>query len=224
MRTAGALIAENNEKREALTKENLKMYEDLMLYVRTDLRVDEQAGEEVLMDLLDHLLEAQEHGRKAEEVFSNEPQKFADEIIEQLPSEKKRNVALFVSSQLAGMAGWFTLTYGVLQLIMGAFMDNPPEITLGTIAFILLVAALCTVAGVSVLFKIIRSASFQPKEKARSQYWKAGLLGAGLFAVILGASFLIPEWGPVVNLPWWGFILTAFVLFVLSKVLGNWAN
>lgn len=224
MRATDTLIAQNNEKRAGLTKDNMKMYEDLLLYVRTDLRVDEQAGEEVLMDILDHLLDAQENGRTAEHVLGNHPQEFADELIEQLPSEKKRNVTLFVLSQLAGLLGWFAVTYGVLQLIIGFFTEQPMEISLGSIAMILLTSVVCTIVGVVTLFKIMRSSLFKTKKKARIQYWKAGLLGAALFSAILVVVLYIPQFGPVVSLPWWMFVTTALVLFVIAKLLGKRAK
>ncbi|UTI85476.1 hypothetical protein NIT60_01840 [Mammaliicoccus sciuri] len=37
---------------------DLEVYEDFLLYVRTDLRVNEHESEVILMDVLDHLLEA----------------------------------------------------------------------------------------------------------------------------------------------------------------------
>lgn len=224
MRATDTLIAQNNEKRAGLTKDNMKMYEDLLLYVRTDLRVDEQVGEEVLMDILDHLLDAQENGRTAEQVFGNRPQEFADELIEQLPSEKKRNVTLFALSQLAGLIGWFAVTYGVLQLIIGFFTEQTTEISLGSISLILLTSIVCTIVGVTALFKIMRSSLFKPKKKARSQYWKAGLLGAALFAAILVVALYIPQFGPVISLPWWAFVVVALVLFVIAKLLGKRAK
>lgn len=224
MRATDTLIAQNNEKRAGLTKDNMKMYEDLLLYVRTDLRVDEQVGEEVLMDILDHLLDAQENGRTAEQVFGNRPQEFADELIEQLPSEKKRNVTLFALSQLAGLIGWFAVTYGVLQLIIGFFTEQTTEISLGSISLILLTSIVCTIVGVTALFKIMRSSLFKPKKKARSQYWKAGLLGAALFVAILVVALYIPQFGPVISLPWWAFVVVALVLFVIAKLLGKRAK
>ena len=53
----------NFEKRKELTKENLKYYEDMLLYIRLSYDKSEQETEEILSELLDHLLEAQKEGR-----------------------------------------------------------------------------------------------------------------------------------------------------------------
>src|SRR5690606_34397904 len=121
MRMTDELIEQNNNKREDLNEENLAVYEDFLVYVRTDLRIDEHASEEVLMDLLDHLLEGQQYGKSAAEVFGSNPKAYADELIENLPREKKRSSALFAISQAAGLAGWFSLTYGVINLLISLF-------------------------------------------------------------------------------------------------------
>lgn len=86
------LIKQNNEKRENLNEENKNYYTDLMLYIRTKLTLSEKQAEEVLMEMLDHLLEAQEEGKTASQVFGENPQAFADELIEQLPVEEKRDM------------------------------------------------------------------------------------------------------------------------------------
>lgn len=59
MRDTKRLIEENNQKRKLLSDGNLELYEDFLIYIRTDLRVAEHEGEELLMELLDHMLEAQ---------------------------------------------------------------------------------------------------------------------------------------------------------------------
>ena len=83
------LVRENNQKQKLLTKENEKLYSDFLLYIRTNFNVSEQEGEEILMDILDHLLAAQEEGRTAEDLFGDDPKAYADELIELLPSPKK---------------------------------------------------------------------------------------------------------------------------------------
>ncbi|WP_347862474.1 hypothetical protein U0355_04750 [Salimicrobium sp. PL1-032A] len=53
------MIKSNNEKRKELTEENREYYEDMLLYIRLSYSKSEQDMEEVLAELLDHLLEAQ---------------------------------------------------------------------------------------------------------------------------------------------------------------------
>lgn len=76
---AEELIQINNEKRKELTKENKEYYEDMLVYVRLSYDKSEQETEEILTELLDHLVEAQEEGTTAKDVFGQEPKKYADE-------------------------------------------------------------------------------------------------------------------------------------------------
>lgn len=67
------LIKLNNKKREKLNEENLKYYEDMLVYLRLSFLKSEQETEELLNELLDHLLEAQEEGKDFTEVFGDDP-------------------------------------------------------------------------------------------------------------------------------------------------------
>ena len=218
------LIEQNNSKREELSKENLAVYEDFLLYVRTDLRADEQASEEILMDLLDHLLEGQQYGKTAAEIFSNNPKEYADELIENLPREKKRNAALFILSQVLGLAGWFSLSYGVINLLLSLFQPVETDASLGNLLSILLVITGIGFVGVILFFKIIRSTLFQPKKKPSSGYWKAGLAGAVAFAAILLAVMWIPEFGPTISIEWWMFAIGGLLFLAAAKFTAHFTR
>ncbi|OEF97171.1 DUF1129 family protein [Desulfuribacillus alkaliarsenatis] len=56
---------------------NLKYYEDMLIYIRFSYNKSDQEVEEVLSELLDHLLDAQAEGKTAYEVFGDEPKKYA---------------------------------------------------------------------------------------------------------------------------------------------------
>src|SRR3954468_8826231 len=94
---AKKLIEENNGKREMLTKENEAYYGDMLLYIRLQMLLSEQQSEEILMELLDHILEGQEEGKSAKEIFGEDPKGYANEIIQQLPRERKRTMIPFIS-------------------------------------------------------------------------------------------------------------------------------
>lgn len=170
MRAAATLIEENNEKREMLNDENLALYEEFLLYIRTDLRVDEQAGEEVLLDLLDHLLELQEEGKLGKELFGDRPQDYADELIDALPREKKRNATVFIFSQLLSLAGWFSIAYGVIYILMSFFTEVDTAISLGNILILLASVAFVAFFAVWMIFKMVRSTLFRPKKSRTMEY------------------------------------------------------
>ncbi|ALS77275.1 hypothetical protein AUO94_00835 [Planococcus kocurii] len=219
MRSVKVLIKDNNEKRELLSEENLAFYEEFLFYIRTDLRVDEQSGEEVLMDLLDHLLESQDEGKTGKDLFGDRPQAYADELIDALPKEKKRNVAVFVLSQMLGIAGFFSITLGIIYIALSFFLEVDTTLSLGNILTILVTVAILSLIAVSFIFKLIRSSLFRPKRSRIIEYLKAGLFGATLFAVILLLVWLVPEFGPEISLQWWMYVLFGFVLLAGDKVM-----
>ena len=218
MRETKELVKENNEKRELLTKENEKIYSDFMLYIRTNFKVSEQEGEEILMDILDHLLAAQEEGRTAEDLFGDDPKAYADELIELLPSPKKRNVALFAISQVFSLAAWFPLSTGVITGILSFFTDFEYSFHLASAALIVVMMLLLFIAGIKFIFSLIRSSLFLKKPN-KNAYWKAGLFGAGAMALQMLFLWLLPELGPEITLQWYLFLGLGILLMGAGKLI-----
>ena len=98
--TTKQLIADNNSKREQLNEDNQKYYEQLIVYIRSQFLVNERQTEEVLTEMLDHLLLAQHKGQSAKDVFGRTPKEFADEVLDALPKDRKRSQWLFVLEML----------------------------------------------------------------------------------------------------------------------------
>ncbi|WP_192987702.1 DUF1129 domain-containing protein [Carnobacterium mobile] len=93
------LIKTNTTLQESLTKENEKYYGNLLIYVRgMALFRDEKKSEELLLEVLQDVLDAQDQGVSAEEYFGENPKKTADEIIKQLPINLFDTVKIFLTS------------------------------------------------------------------------------------------------------------------------------
>ncbi|ANU27922.1 DUF1129 family protein [Planococcus versutus] len=221
MRGTTKLIKENNDKRKLLTSENEKLYEDLLLYIRTDLRVDERAAEELLMDLLDHLIEAQRNGKDATDLFGDSPEAYADELIANMPKENKRNVILQATSFTLGLAGWFTLTYGVLNGIISVFTSIDNDFALGSISIIFLAIVLVGVIGLFIIFRLIRTSVFKPEIQEWKIYVVSGLYGMIAFAFILGVGYFFDGIGPIIQIQWWVLFLIGLALVGLTKGLSR---
>ncbi|MCM3620077.1 DUF1129 domain-containing protein [Sutcliffiella horikoshii] len=224
MRDTKRLIEENNQKRKLLSDGNLELYEDFLIYIRTDLRVAEHEGEELLMELLDHMLEAQHEGRPAKDLFGEDPKAYADEIIEGLPSEKKRDAIPFIATTLFNLVGWGAINVGIVYLVLSQFVDVKDSISLSSLVTIFLPVLLTTAIGVKVIFALIRSTLFQEKKSHKKAYWKAGLFGGGSFAVILLIAWLIPDFGPTVQIVWWIAIIAGLVLVLSGKFIKRQFN
>ncbi len=213
------LIKQNNEKRENLNEENNKYYTNLMLYIRTKLTLSEKQAEEVLMEMLDHLLEAQEEGKTARQVFGENPQAFADELIEQLPKEEKRDMVKFVGQLAFSLLGWFLVARGLVPLLFSDFVYVsttvyiiPTLINFGLLAGIVFLS-------VKVIFGLIHQSLFKEKSTDKMNMIKVGLFGAGSFAVILGANYFIRGFGPSFEFPWSASIGAGTVFLLISWLL-----
>src|SRR5699024_11885007 len=156
MMDAKELVTLNNEKRELLNAENEAYYDNVLIYIRMQVGISEQQTEELVMELLDHLLEAQEAGKSAEEVFGDDPKAYCNEMIAQLPKEKgkkKINYVLFLITQLIG---FMAIGAGAVKFIAGFFTDATITIHLGSPVFVLIIDISLVLISVVLLFYFIR--------------------------------------------------------------------
>jgi len=211
---AKQLIEDNNRKRELLTTENEEYYGDLLLYIRLKLTLSEQQSEEVLMELLDHLLDAQEAGKTAREIFGDDPKGFADAIIEHLPKEEKRKVIPFIGGIIADIIGWILVIRGGLLFILSQFTEVEVKSTVHPISTIgiALVLASFVLFTIFYIFKIIDRSLFTEKPNAKKDSIKAGLVGALGMAVVLLVVKFLPEIGPAFVFPWWVSLIVGGIL------------
>jgi len=206
---AKELIQINNEKRKQLKKENLKYYEDMLVYIRLSYDASELEMEETLSELLDHLLEAQKEGRSAKEVFGEEPKQYADEIIGALPRMvTKERLKFFTMAILYFFAS--VSIFSALFTVVGYFINLnslTQEIMVGSLA-------IRTVLSVPIAFLLLygviqylRWSCFKNINKVVEflMFWLFGIMAVGIF---MGLIFITPDIGPVVDVP---FYVTAFV-------------
>ena len=146
--TIKQLIRENNNKRKQLTKENETYYEQILVYIRSSFFKEERATEELLYEMLDHILLAQKDGKSAQDVFGKEPKQLADELIEMLPREKPEKIMAFAAETLMKLVGIYFTVIGIPAifsdeentLYVGSFLLTIVVLILGMI--VILVVAL----------------------------------------------------------------------------------
>lgn len=216
---ASELIAQNNEKRELLTEENEKYYSNLLLYIRTKLSLSEQQSEEVLMEMLDHLLEGQQEGKTAKDIFGDDPKSYADEIISHLPEEEKRNSFKFVSLIAVNLVGWFLVIRSIALLIIGQMQEVDSSVFIIPSIIILLLIALMIRIGVKVIFSLIHKSLFNEKSNDKKLMVKAGLYGAGGFLIVMVASYFMKDFGPSFEFPWIASLGVGAVLLLISWIM-----
>ncbi len=124
--TEKEMTAINNERRKQLTKENKTYYEDMLVYLRTS-HIPTKKTEELLLEMLDHLLAAQKEGKTAEDVFGSDPKAFCEEIVENLgrrPFSLRRYMFVF-STALYVVFFIHAVTDGLAAKLLNIFFKVP---------------------------------------------------------------------------------------------------
>lgn len=212
------LIELNNKKREQLTEENEKYYERILIHIRTHLSVSEHHGEELLIEILDHLLEAQENGKRAEDVFGDNPAAYCDELIRQLPKEKKRNIASLIWFLLLRLVGMFALVTGVLQTVISFFIDFDPTIFLGTTLVSLLISIGCIFLAIWFILFSVRQSVHKKYGKVKHFLMTTILVGGSLCGCIF-LPRLVPSFGYSIEVKSYVYIIAGVVILLLIKLL-----
>jgi uncharacterized membrane-anchored protein len=217
---AEELIEENNKKRTQLTKENLKYYEDMLVYIRLSFSKSEQETEEVLSELLDHLLQAQAEGKTAEEVFGNDPKQYTNDIIGELPKMMtKKQIQFFAMLCLYYLAA-STFFSGFLTLFFYYVLGKGKWAEAYHIGSVLLQVIVSIPIAFFLLYVIIyylRWSCFKGINKILEFIilWIYSALSLGIFMLVI---YLIPDFGPVVTMPVYVLLLIGIVLYAAARI------
>ena len=211
------MIRENNRLQEQMTPSNLKYYEDMVVYIRTS-PVNEARGEELLLEMAQHLLDAQRNGKSAEEVFGSDPAAYCAELVENLP--KLKGISQL---QFSVMIPWVALTWfffaqaliGFITLWTGGQVDKMSQVRISTL---LLIAA-----GSYILIKLIMNLmnkeAFQPEESKRT----INIRNMGIYIVLVVVILIGGVWLgralPVLVIPPWASLVIFIVGLVGTKLL-----
>ncbi|MBK3497251.1 DUF1129 family protein [Viridibacillus sp. YIM B01967] len=207
------IIAENNKKRKLLTKENQAYFDKLLVYVRAHVLLSERQSEEVLMEMLDHLLIAEEEGKTAVDVFGPNPKAYADDIVDALPKEKKGSLMTFGVEILCDLMGWFIIIGAV-----GRYFTKSDQIYL--YSAIINVVALVAIGGglLYLILQQLKKGAFEEK-MSTSAIIKAGLVGTGTFGLFMGILYFTDKLGPLVNITWFAQLGAGSALLLISYLM-----
>lgn len=217
---AKSLITLNNEYREKLTPENKKYYENLLLYIRLTTDKSEQETEEILYEILEHLLEAQAEGKSPEEVFGKDPKAYADEIIGELPKAIGKEQLKLGAMIIFYMLGPSALVYGVIHTVLNLFIKQNSAFTfsLGSGIIITIFDLLIGFFTLAYIIKCMRSIAFKNQKKWVEflQLYGIVMLSIGLYILPL---FIIPSFGPIIALPIWTLIPVGIISLVIGALI-----
>lgn len=212
------LITLNNDKRIKLTEENESYYSNVLIYVRLKLQLSEHQSEEILMEILDHLIDAQAEGKTAQDVFGESPISYAESLIAQLPNEQKRNLFWFFTGITANIVAYVLIIRGVLLLILANFTEVNYDIPLVTISITALLIVVFIVSVMSFIFRRLRKSLINDtpifKDSLLSGLYAA--VNMGIFVLIV---YTLPEIGWMMHLSAWTSIGIGAIVWVITYLI-----
>ncbi|WP_433770726.1 DUF1129 family protein [Bacillus wiedmannii] len=212
------MIELNNKKRELLTPENEAAYSDMLVYLRLS-NVPEQQVEELLLEILDHLIEAQAENKNAYNIFGNDLRSYCDELISALPApsklEKTSLIGFVISLLLAIQFGMDAIVSFFMFLFeKNTKLSSPPFSILGTTLSVSII-----ILGILFILYLLKRYSFDQKMN-----WKIKILFGFAFATpFCSAVFLNIYFKKqpylIYHLTFWQNALIAILFYVLYKLL-----
>ncbi|MDM5189157.1 hypothetical protein QUF99_18175 [Bacillus sp. DX4.1] len=208
----------NNEKRKLLTEVNELAYENILVYIRCS-NVPERQSEELLLEILDHLLESQKEGKNAYDIFGDDLQAYCDELIAALPQqtrfEKFSTIGFIISLLLAIQFGMDTIS----AIITSIFQKKYP--TEG-VSFDILETTLSVtilIGGLYIILYVMKGFSFK-----FIMNWKSRIIFVLSISIPFGISVLLHIYFkkyPYLsyNLSLWQGALIALFFYILYKFL-----
>jgi uncharacterized membrane-anchored protein len=215
MLTAKDIIEQNNKKRKYLTPENELYYENMLVFIRSNAFKKERETEEVLLEMLDHLIEAQKDGKTAEEVFGKTPEQLAEQIIDSLPKESIKDILEFGFEIVFTLFGWFLAIWGLMPFVT----KKEQTIYLGSTAISALLLIGSLILLVYVVFSVLKKNAFSNSKKKKTLAWGLGILMGLVWAAVFLMNILLEPIGPTVEINYYTsfglgcfFLLAAFIL------------
>ncbi|HDR6314057.1 TPA: DUF1129 family protein [Bacillus thuringiensis] len=217
------MIELNNKKRELLTSENETAYGDMLVYLRLS-NVPEHQVEELLLEILDHLIEAQAENKNAYDIFGNDLRSYCDELISALPAqtklEKTSLIGFVISLLLAIQFGIDTIvSFFILIFENNAEQFTPVFSIPGTILSVSLI-----ILGILLTLYLLKHYSFDQKIN-----WKRRILFGLAFATPFCSAIFVNIYFRkqpylIYHLTFWQNALIALLFFVLYKLLYKKSN
>ncbi|HDR8301992.1 TPA: DUF1129 family protein [Bacillus cereus] len=217
------MIELNNKKRELLTPENEVAYSDMLVYLRLS-NVPEQQMEELLLEILDHLIEAQAENKNAYDIFGDNLQSYCDELISALPTQTKLEKASLIGFSISLLLAIQFGINAIISFFMFFFEKNntlssPPFSILGTTLSVSII-----ILGILFILYLLKHYSFNQKMN-----WKRRILFGFAFATpFCSAVFLNIYFQKqpylIYHLNFWQNALIAILFFILYKLLYKKSN
>ncbi|WP_042220408.1 DUF1129 family protein [Oceanobacillus manasiensis] len=220
---ATEIIELNNEKRTRLTEHNLKYYEDMLLYIRLNGNKSEQQTEEVLLEMLEHLLQAQQEGKTAEEVFGSDPKAYCKEVIKEIPKEEQKNQISLIIMIVLQFLGIFIGVTGILGTALYFFFGIGNSLTtfsIGSGIAILVIDLILLGVFIFSILKWIKRGAFSKKEtKKWVEFFQVWIICTVFIGLIMLIQRFMPAFGKEVSIPTFYLAILGALLYLSSYLM-----
>ncbi|PMC40237.1 DUF1129 domain-containing protein [Bacillus sp. UMB0899] len=214
---AKKLIRLNNKKRKELSKENEEYYSNMLIYIRTNVTASEQQSEELLMELLDHLIEAQAEGKRAEDVFGDNPSAYCDEMLKQLPKEPGKSTLFFIGFLLLQLARIFAIVNGIGDIIIHFIRDSNQTVYVGTAVVTFFIVAAIIFLDVFLILKWLQKSVYKVPNKVKDFLTLFFIITPSIIGMIFIPKF-IPPFGYTIEVGGFLYLLVGGAAFIISKL------
>ncbi|MED0988827.1 DUF1129 family protein [Bacillus nitratireducens] len=217
------LVELNNKKRELLTPENESAYGDMLVYLRLS-NVPERQMEELLLEILDHLIEAQTENKNAYDIFGDDLQSYCDELISASPTQTKLEKTSLIGFAISLLLAIQFGIDAIISFFMFLFEKNntlssPPFSILGTTLSVSLI-----ILGILFILYLLKRYSFDQKMN-----WKRRILFGFAFATPFCSAIFLNIYFQkqpylIYHLTFWQNALIAILFYFLYKLLYKKSN
>ena len=203
---AAEMVELNNQLRKQLNEENAKYYENLLVYIRSQaFAKSEQETEDIALEILQDILEAQKHQQTAEDYFGKQPKEVADELVRQMSFSTKEVLKLIA---IAFGSYAYMFIFGKLIIPNQAF-DIGQLLIIGLLAIIFAIGGLVLI-GKSVYWQLSKLLKIVVAIVA-IVIFSAGVGTIGF--VKTPWTFILPDWLNITGL----IVLFVIGVFVLTR-------
>ncbi|WP_019394778.1 DUF1129 family protein [Priestia filamentosa] len=211
--TTEELIKRNAILQRSLTKENAAAYEIVLTYVRGS-NVSERATEETLLEIIEHLITGQKHGKNAEDLFGRDLKRYSKDIVANLPKETK--LVHLIDSFYFGtlMLMWMFIVETAGQFL-STFFDRFSKDTFSIIPYLISLISLALL--ITCFMKLLKNAD--------SKLWTAITIVVGALSIpsfIFSRYLFEGVWTLPIN-----FSISFFItlsLFLIQYTLKKWSK
>lgn len=219
------MIQLNNEKRKLLNEENLKDYEEMLVYIRLSATKSEKEIEEILLELLEHLLKAQEEGKNARDVFGDDLKAYSQELIDEIPEERRKKQLKFTTRLILIFLAVGSLFTGIVQPILyygWEIGESHVTVYLGSSVILTIISVIIAFAAIYVIIEFIKRNTFNQTNKSQwIEFFQLWLLSTVVITIYILLQLFMPTFGKSLHIPALAFIPLGLLLYGVAHFLKN---